>query len=418
MVQRKNKMKNLKHSAVDQDAINRELRGNWIRTIIGILAMGGLAFAGLVLLGLNFTVATVILLFFSVLMPVFGWYNSANLVKKMMRCREPNLMDKDHARLVRLVDELYPLTGLKRKPEVLISPIPIPNAFATGRNPDNAFIAATEGLFMVGLEDREIKAILAHELAHVKSRDVAITSLVSVLGSMFAIVLAGAFPSMFNACFEMKSKREDLLDKLTNKVKREKKRFADPVTAVTGFFITLVVFYFVSIFAKLVTLFVSRSRESAADVLASQWTKDPCALATALQKIVDWMNRNKALIQFKILLGGMDQLLFVSLKEGEEGLEDDHEPKDAISRFKKWVSHLGDNHPPVEDRVKLLDELAGQACPRMSDIRNEEIERRRQAQARRRAEQAQARKPEAGAKPEAGDKPTGEVDGEGESDKK
>ncbi|HMW91124.1 MAG TPA: M48 family metalloprotease [Candidatus Obscuribacter sp.] len=378
-------MKNHKHSnkysgpdpSVDQASIDRQLRINWIRTIFGIALMGGLSFAGLVFLGVNFTVATVILFFFSVLMPLFGWWNSANLVLKMMRCRPPNMNDRDHARLVRLVDEIYPLTGLKKKPEVFISPLPIPNAFATGRSPSTAFIAATEGLFAVGLEDREIKAILAHELAHVKSRDVAITSLVAVLGSLFSILLAGFAPGMFNACFSERNNREDLVGKLSNKVKRDKKRFADPASAVTGFFITLVVFYIASIFAKLITLFVSRSRESAADVLAANWTRDPCALATALQKIVDWMNRNKAALQLKILLGGMEPLLFVSLHEGEEGLNPPP-PKGWLARLRKWVGHLGDNHPPVEDRVTLLDGLAGSVCPRMHDIRADEAKRRRE----------------------------------------
>ncbi len=381
-------MKNHKpvHGDIDQKSIDRQLRINWIRTIFGILLMGGLSFAGLVLLGVNLTVATVILFVFTVALPLFGWWNSANLVLKMMRCQRPNLSDPDHARLVRLVDEIYPLTGLTTKPQVYISPLPIPNAFATGRSPANSFIAATEGLFLVGLEDREIKAILAHELAHVKSRDVAITSLVAVLGSLFSILLAGAAPGMFNACFSHKSDEKDgLLDKLSSKVKRQKKRFADPATAVTGFFITLVVFYIMSIFVKLVTLFVSRSRESAADVLAANWTRDPCALATALQKIVDWMNRNRAALQLKILLGGMEPLLFVSLHEGEEGL-DPKPPQGLLARLRKWIGHLGDNHPPVEDRVALLDGLAGSACPRMSDIRKAEAQKRQDERRRHEAQ--------------------------------
>jgi heat shock protein HtpX len=376
-------MKNQKPPVIDQAAIDRELRSNWIRTFIGIALMGALSGAGLLWLGVNFTVATCILFFFSVLMPLFGWYNSANLVKKMMRCTPPDLGNADHVRLVRLVDELYPLTGLKTKPDVLVSPLPIPNAFATGRSPSNAFIAATEGLFAVGLTDREIKAILAHELAHVKSRDVAITSLVAVLGSLFAMILAGASPRIFNACFVDNSKpkgEDDLLGKLSHKVKRDKKRLVDPASAVTGFFITLVTFYVVSIFAKLITMFVSRSRESAADVLAAQWTNDPCALSNALQKIVDWMNRNRAALQLKILLGGMDSMLFVSLHEGEEGLEG-KKPRGLWQRLRHWASHLGDNHPPVEDRVQLLDSLAGTTCPRIDEIRRDAItEARRQRQ--------------------------------------
>lgn len=397
-----------KPPTVDPDAIARQLRINWLRTIFGILLMGGLSAGVLYMFGMHWTLATVILLLFSVVMPVFGWYNSGNLVLKLMKCKEPNMDNPDHARLVRLVDELYPLTGLAKKPAVYVSPIPVPNAFATGRNPANAFIAATEGLFMVDLEDREIKAILAHELAHVKSRDVAITSLVSVLGSLFAIALAGVFPNWFRACFsETNSRGTSMLDKLTDKVRRDKKRFADPVTGVTGFFLTILVFYIVSFLAKFVTFFVSRSRESAADVLAAQWTKDPCALATALQKIVDWMNRNKAILQMRILLEGMEPLLFVSLHEGEEGLEP-KKPKGFFEKLRHRMRHLGDNHPPVEDRIVMLGVLAGDACPRLSDIKRKKQEDfERLIKMRRRAFEEEFGEPKAAPK---GDKAEGKGD--------
>ena len=144
-------------------------------------------------------------------------------------------------RLVRLVDELYPLTGLKKKPEVLVSPIPLPNAFATGRNPENAFIAATAGLFSCNLTDAEIKAVLAHELAHVKSHDVAITSLTSVLSSLFAILLSTGYPRFFQSVFV--SNDSNLLDKLSDKVKNKKKGFVAPVAGLAGFLLTLVLFW-------------------------------------------------------------------------------------------------------------------------------------------------------------------------------
>ena len=167
----------------DEKAVARELRVNWIKTFAGMGLLTALSLGTLMYVGVQFSFILVLLGLFGVALPLFSWYNSAKLVKRLMRCEKPNAFNSDHMRLVRLVDELYPLTGLKKKPEVLVSPIPVPNAFATGRNPDNSFIAATEGLFSCDLTDAEIKAVLAHELAHVKSHDVAITSFTSVLGS-------------------------------------------------------------------------------------------------------------------------------------------------------------------------------------------------------------------------------------------
>jgi heat shock protein HtpX len=344
----------------DQKAISRQLRANWARTIGGILLLAALAFSALTFVGLHIGPASVIIFVLSVVLPILSWYNSGTLVKTLMKCHAPSPDNPDHMRLVRLVDEIFPTTGLKTKPEVLISPIGMPNAFATGRSPSAAFIAATEGLFLVDLEDNELRAILAHELAHVKTRDVAITSMTSTLGSLFAIILAGGLPWLFRPAFIQPSKGGFNL-----KGKDSKKGFAAPVAGIGGFIVTVLLFWVVSFVAKFVTLFVSRARENAADALAAQWTGDPCALATALLKITDWMERNQALLQLKILLGGMSGLLFVSLHEGSH-----RHANGALSRISQWWREIGENHPPVEDRIAVLETYAGQACPTMSEVRS------------------------------------------------
>ncbi len=356
-------------SGFDEKAVARQLRMNWIRTGFGIAFLSALCGAVLFLVGVQSSVILIVLSIFGIALPLFSWYNSAKLVKRLMKCETPNTTNKNHMRLVRLVDELFPLTGLKKKPEVLVSPIPMPNAFATGRNPENAFIAATEGLFSCGLTDAEIKAVLAHELAHVKAHDVAITSLTSVLASLFAILLSTGFPRFFKSAFV--DKNDDLLDKLSNKVKTNKEGFVAPAVGVAGFFFTLVLFWIISFFAKFVTLFVSRSRESAADVLATKWTGDACALSTALQKIVDWSERNAMLLRLRMMLDGMNPLLFVSLDEGRHA----HGENSGPSGFSKWWQDIGANHPPMDQRLAMLDVLAGQTCPLLEDLRQQEEDR-------------------------------------------
>ncbi len=357
---------NNRNPTVDQKEIERQLRANWFRTILGLLTLAALSGGTLLLLGVHVTYASVILAFFTILLPIFSWYNSARFVKKLMRCEQPNLLNPHHKRLVRLVEEIYPRTGLKKMPEVLVSPVPMPNAFATGRSPSNAFIACTEGLFDVGLNDNELKAVLAHELAHVKSRDVAITSLTATMGSLFAILLAGGMPWIFNSAF-VSNDKDNLLDKLSAKARKGKKNFAAPAAGIAGFFITLLIFAVVSFFTKFVTFFISRSRENAADALAAEWTGDACSLATALQKINDWVSRNMVMLKLKMMMGGLAPMLFFGLYEDE-----DHEPKTAAGRVSRWWKEIGENHPPIPVRIKQLEAMAGQTCPTMIDIRREQ----------------------------------------------
>lgn len=358
-------MKNNNFPNVDQKAIDSQLRANWFRTILGLVSLAALGAATFALLGLNITIASVILGLFTVVLPLFSWYNSAKLVKRLMKCEAPNSLNPDHRRLVRLVKEIYPKTGLSKMPDVMVSPVPMPNAFATGRSPSNSFIACTEGLFAVDLSDEELKAVLAHELAHVKSRDVAITSLTATMGSLFAILLAGGMPWIFSAAF-VSNKDGLLVDKLSDKVKKGKKNFAAPAVGFAGFFCTLLVFAVVSFFTKFVTFFVSRSRESAADALAAQWTGNPCALATALQKINDWVNRNRLLLQLKIMMGGLAPMLFFGLHEDE-----DHDPKTVSGKIGRWWREIGENHPPIPTRIKELEAMAGASCPTMDDIKKQ-----------------------------------------------
>lgn len=345
----------------DAAATKSRLASTWFKTIFGMTLISVLAVSALVYLGLSLTWGVVLLGAWS-LVPVFSWYHSGTLVLKLMKCRAPSEHNPDHQRLVRLVDELYPVTGLKVKPPVYISPIPLPNAFATGRNPANSFIAATEGLLHLDLTDAELKAVLAHELAHVKCRDVSIGSFMAVMGSLFAIVLSAGFPGLFRGVFS--GGEAPLLDKLSDKVNKDKKRFFTPDGGVAGFIIMLAIFYLVSMLTKFLALFVSRCRESAADVLAAQWTGDPCALSTALQKIRNFMMRQRRDIRLITLTRGMKPLFIVNAfdEDDESGVD-----KSLGARLGRWWRSLGEHHPPVEKRIQELDIMSGGQCPRVRD---------------------------------------------------
>lgn len=349
-----------KQPGFNAGAVSGRILWTWIQTLLGIGLLAALSVGTVLFLGFNWGIGVGILCLWLIL-PVFGWYFSSNLVIRLMRCQPPDPRNPNHARLVRIVDALFPKTGLSVKPPVYISPIPVPNAFATGRSPSQAFIACTDGLFEVGLTDEELEAVLAHELAHVKSRDVAITSLAAVLGSLFSILMAQGLPGLFHSVFTPQRGNGDLLGKLSSKVKKDKKRFFLPDGGIFGFLIMLVIFYLVGFFTKLVSMFVSRARESGADAYAAQWTGNPCALSTALQKIYLWITTHRNDIRLRMLTRGLAPILFVSMLD-EEGAEGNG---GLLSRLRQWWRSLGENHPPVPERMKMLDKMSGKACPRI-----------------------------------------------------
>ncbi|HEY9715989.1 MAG TPA: M48 family metalloprotease [Trichormus sp.] len=346
----------------DSGATNFRLFLTWIQTVLGLAAMGALLAGAVHLLGFHFGWGVALLSIMAVL-PLLSWYCSAPLIKRLMRCVPPDPEDPDHMRLVRIVDNLFPKTGLPVKPPVMISPLPIANAFATGRSPRSSFIACTEGLFYAELTDEELEAVVAHELAHVKNRDTAITSLIAAMGSLFSLLLAAGIPSLFRANFISKT-NAPLLNKLSRKVRQQRKRFFLPAGGFVGFAVMLVLFYIISIFTKLLTLFVARSRESAADVYAAQWTKNPCALSSALQKLVLFEEINGGNVSLMVLTRGLTPLLIVNAF-GEDSHND--APRGLLSRLRSWWQRLGQNHPPVEKRLKVLDSLSGGTCPRVTE---------------------------------------------------
>ena len=161
-------------------------------------------------------------------------------------------------RLAKIVDELAPTFGLVA-PRIAIVPTQTPNAFATGRNERHAIVAATEGILAI-LNDRELKGVIAHELAHIKDRDVLLMT--------FAATLAGAISYAAQIVFFSM-----LFGGGGNN-----RGGVNPIV----FVIALIT---APIAAMLIQLAISRSREYRADEVGAVTGGDPDALADALQKL-------------------------------------------------------------------------------------------------------------------------------------
>jgi heat shock protein HtpX len=167
---------------------------------------------------------------------------------------------KDNPRLYRIVENLAITIGIPT-PKVYIINDPAPNAFATGRDPKHAIVAATTGILDI-MDDRELEAVMAHEMGHVQNYDIRVSmiafGLVSAIGLLSDLIL--------NMFFYSSGDRD---------------REINPVVMIVG----IVVVILAPIMAALIQMAVSRQREYLADATGALTTRDPEGLATALEKL-------------------------------------------------------------------------------------------------------------------------------------
>lgn len=224
----------------------------YMRTALLLAAMTGLFLAAGFLVGGQ--QGMVIAFLIACAMNLFAYWNADKLVLRMYRA-EP--VDETTAPAFHsLVSELAARAGLP-KPKIYFIENPQPNAFATGRNPENAAVAATTGLLKM-LDRDEIAGVMAHELAHVKNRD--------SLTMTITAVLAGAIGMLANFAFFFGGGSRDRESPL-------------------GGFGALLVMLLAPLAAMLVQFAISRSREYEADRVGAAICGRPRALASALAKI-------------------------------------------------------------------------------------------------------------------------------------
>ena len=226
-----------------------------------------IAFVGLLLIA---GVPLFFVLAIAIVMAVVQYYSSDKLVlmatgaRIVKRVEEPRL----HA----MVERLAAIADMPKPKHIAVMDTPVPNAFATGRNPSNAVVAVTTGL-MRRLTDRELEAVLAHEMAHVKNRDVAVLTWVSII-----VVAAGFLMQMlfWISLFGGFGGNDD---------DHDAGQFMIVMLAV---YVGTILVYFLS---QLLILSLSRYREYAADRGGAVMTGAPLQLASALAKISNDMYR-------------------------------------------------------------------------------------------------------------------------------
>jgi len=222
---------------------------NWIKTTI--LMAGIVALFGAVGMALGGAQGMLIALAIGAAMNVFAYWNSDKMVLRMYRAQEVDA--QSGGRYYAIVRELAANAGLPM-PRVYLIDEAQPNAFATGRNPEHAAVAATTGIMQL-LSERELRGVMAHELAHVKNRDILISTM--------SATVAGAISMLANFAMFFGGRGDNR---------------PHPVVA-------LAVMIIAPIAAMLIQMAISRSREFGADAGGAAICGDPEALASALRKI-------------------------------------------------------------------------------------------------------------------------------------
>jgi heat shock protein HtpX len=248
-----------------------------------------------------------------------AYFFSDRLVLAMSRAQE--LPPVQAPELHRIVTELAVRARIP-KPRVFVVPGAQPNAFATGRNPQHGVIAVTEGILSL-LDRRELRGVLAHEIAHIKNRDILVSSIAAALAS---VITYAAQALSFAAFFGGRDEREE--------------------EGGGGLLLALVA----PLAATLVQLGISRSREYLADETGAALSRDPDALADALVKLETVAHQVPAAVA-----PGTASLFIVNPLAGAGA-----------------VLGLFSTHPAMAERVRRLRLMAA-AQVRSSDVRSSDV---------------------------------------------
>jgi heat shock protein HtpX len=277
---------------------------NFIKTTVLLATLTGLlvAVGGLV----GGTGGAMIFLIFAGVMNFTAYWFSDKFALRMAGARE--IQESDDPHLFAMVREVAELSRMPM-PRVYIIQNDSPNAFATGRNPKHAVVAVTTGIQRL-LSDRELRGVLGHEMGHVKNRDILTSSIVAtVAGAISMIAQVLMWSSLFGG----------------------RGRDQNP-------FVTLAVILIAPIAATMLQLGISRQREYSADKTGAEVTRDPEALASALEKLQRGVQMRP--MQETPAQEAVSALYIVRPFGGAGGM-----------------SKLFSTHPPLEERIARLRKM-------------------------------------------------------------
>ncbi len=241
-----------------------------------------------------------------------SYYYSDKIILSLNNAR-PATKEED-LQLVNILDSLIVAAGLPNKPKLYVIDDNQPNAFATGRNPENSVICVTTGL-LNKLDYYELEGVIGHELAHIKNYDIRLSAVVTVMVGLVVMI-----SDFFSRTLFWGGLKKD----------NDNKSSASAILMLVG-----LIFVILSpIFGKLMQLAISRKREFLADATSVEFTRNPEGLISALIKISN----------------DPDELEFASNSSAHLYIVNPFKEK-------KKTSNIWSTHPSLEDRVSALRSL-------------------------------------------------------------
>lgn len=278
---------------------------NIFKTGILLIALTAL----LMLIGniLGGEVGMAIALIFAGIMNFGSYWFSDKIVLSMYRAQEAS----PNSELYQIVKQQTEKSGLPM-PQVYTIPTDMPNAFATGRNPSHAAVAATDGILRLLSRD-ELAGVIGHELAHIKHRDILISSIVATIAGAIMMI---ANMAQWAALFGGFGGNDD----------------EEGGGGIIGWLFLIIV---APIAAMIIQFAISRSREYAADRGGAEICGDPMALANALRRLEHGVEMHP------MRANAATSHLFI------------------VNPLRGGIAGLFSTHPPMDERVRRLEELAG-----------------------------------------------------------
>lgn len=261
-------------------------------------------------------VSIVIAMAFSIISTFGSYYYSDKIVLATNKARPAT--SEENQKLINILDGLMVSSGLKHKPMLYVTDDPQPNAFATGRNPENAVICVTTGL-LNKLNYYELEGVIAHELSHIKNYDIRLSAVVSVMVGFIVMLSDWVSRALF-----WRHGRDNDDDSKGNAILM---------------LIGLLCLILAPIFGQLMQLALSRRREYLADSTAVEFTRNPDGLISALQKLDIDPN------ELSTANNATAHMYIVSPFKANS------------SKNKKKKTSLFSTHPSIDDRIEALRNL-------------------------------------------------------------
>ncbi len=274
-------------------------------TLTGLFLLAGKILGG--------TTGMIVAFIFAMIMNFVSYWFSDKMALAMYGAQE--IPYEEAPWLHDMVEDLANRAGIP-KPKVYLAPIDIPNAFATGRDPEHSAVAVTSGILQI-LDPEELRGVLAHEIAHIKNRDILISSIAATIGGAISMLMDIAF---WSAILGGRSDDE------------EGGGIGDIIAGILTFILAPIV-------AMLIQMAISRTREYAADETGAKICGCPLSLARALEKL-EMAANELAPVASKEVNPGTAHMMIVNPLRAD------------------FIAQLFSTHPPTEERIRRLKELA------------------------------------------------------------